>query len=454
MELLLPQKQALNFLDSLLSRDLGVLHSDPAGCGKTLPVLLLARKYTPENKLCLWVTLASLKLQLESEIEKFSVPFKPLVLNGGKTKRLNDLSRLKIGGVDILVVNYEQVLSHWKELEQLPISIIVTDECTRLGNIKNKTYKALNYLAKKLKARKIAMTGSPITNSPLEAYALFEYLNPNCIGNWFNFVKQYMLPTPFSIAGAVNKRRLPELAEKLSPYYLRREREVLLTSLPELVELDLPVQLTPEEEKFYKLIRAELLLEMQQLEVDKIENLSGLQSSVVKFMRLRQFLVHPSLIGSAHKKFSKMEALKEFISTIGNSKCIIFTEFSSAIPYIQEVVPNSLVISGSVPQEERQAILNNFQTSKAINFLIGTRAMEMGLNIQSADYVIHLDPPLTYSSYDQRNSRARRQGRQDKVVSVRLTVKGSVEERIWRLIERKKELSLMAMPYNELIKLI
>lgn len=454
MELLEHQKTALDFLNSRLHKNIGCLHSDSAGTGKTLPALLLARKYTPENKLCLWVTLASLKLQLESEISKFSIPFKPLVLNGTKTKRLNAFRGLKIGECDILVVNYEQVLGHWKELEQLPISIIVTDECTRLGNIKNKTYKAINYLAKKLQAKKLALSGSPITNSPMEAYALFEYLNTNSLGNWFNFVKQYMLATPFSIAGAVNKRRLPELAERLSPYYIRREREVLLTSLPELVEVDLPVQLTPEEDKFYKLIRSELLLEMQQLEIDKIENISGLQNGIVKFMRLRQFLVHPSLLGSAHKKFSKMEALKEFLSTVGNSKCIIFTEFASVIPYIQEVVPNSLVISGATPQEERQDILNNFQTNKVINYLIGTKAMEMGLNIQSADYVIHLDPPMTYSSYDQRNSRARRQGRQDKVVSVRITVKGSIEERIWKLIERKKELSLMAMPYNELKELI
>jgi len=451
MELLEHQKTALEFISSRLERGVGCLHSDPAGTGKTLPALLSARKFTPDGKICLWVTLASLKEQLENEIVKFSVPFKPLVLKGTKTKRLNAIRDAQKGGVDIVVVNYEQILLHGKELSTLPIAVIVTDECSRLGNIKNKTYKYLVTIAKYTKAKKIALSGTPITNTPMEAYALFEYLNTNCLGNWFNFVKTYMLPTPFSIAGAINHYRLPQLATLLNPYYIRREREVLLPFLPDLIEEDLPVELSPEEEKFYKLIKSELLLEMQTEEIDKIENPITMQNGITKFMRLRQFLVHPSLIGSAHKKFSKLESLKEFLSTIGENKAIIFTEFSSAIPFIQEVV-GGLVISGSTPQEERQAVIDKFQSSPDIKHLIMTRAGELGLNLQSASYVVHYDPPLTYSSYDQRNSRARRQGRQDKVISVRITVKGSIEDRIWKLIERKRLISLQAMPYNELIK--
>lgn len=450
IKLLPHQITALEFLNSCLDKGVGCLEADSAGTGKTLPALLSARAHTPPGRVCLWVTLASLKLQLENEITKFGIEFSPLVLKGTKMNRLNALSAFK---GDLLVVNYEQILLHPKEFSEIPISVIVTDECTRLGNMKNKTYKYLTGIANITKAKKIALSGSPIVNLPLEAYAIFEYLNKGCLGIYWSFVSTYFAPSQWAKAGFVRTSKLPELASRLQPYYLRRQREVLLPELPDLIEQDLPVELTPEEDKFYKMIRSELLLEMKSEEIDKIENPITMQNGITKFMRLRQFLVHPGLLGSAHQKFSKLEALRDFLSTIGNSKAIIFTEFASAIPFIQAEI-NCLAISGQTSQDDRQSILQEFQTNPEVNYLVMTKAGEMGLNIQSADYVIFLDPPLTYSSYDQRCSRARRQGRADKVISVRITVKGSIEDRIWKLIESKRLISLASMPYNEWKELI
>jgi SNF2 family DNA or RNA helicase len=93
-------------------------------------------------------------------------------------------------------------------------------------------------------------------------------------------------------------------------------------------------------------------------------------------------------------------------------------------------------------------------TDPSIKYLIGTKALEMGLNLTKADYVIHLDPPLTFASYDQRCSRARRQGRNDKVISVRMVTAGSLEQRIYKLIESKKLISLSAMPYSLMKEII
>ena len=450
LNLLPHQKTALEFFNSRLNNNVNVLLADSAGTGKSLPALLAARKFTPNGKICLWVTLASLKLQLENEIIKFGIDFKPLVLSGTKAKRESALSAFK---GDLLVVNYEQILLHPKEFSEMPISVIVADECIRLGNMKNKTYKYLTGIANITKAKKIALSGSPIVNLPLEAFSLFEYLNKGCLGNYWAFVSTYFAPSMWAKAGFVRTSKLPELAARLQPYYLRREREVLLPELPDLIEQDLPVELTPEEDKFYKMIRSELLLEMKAAEIDNIDNPIGMQNGIVKFMRLRQYLVHPGLLGSAHQKFSKLEALKEFLSTINGSKAIIFTEFSSAIPFIQAEI-KCLAISGQTPQEDRQAILQEFQTNPEVKYLVMTKAGEMGLNIQAADYVIHLDPPLTFSSFDQRNSRARRVGRLDKVISVRITVKGTIEDRIWKLIESKRLISLASMPYNEWKELI
>lgn len=454
MELLPHQKTALDIINSRLSQGVGFLESDPAGTGKTLPGLLAARQATPSGAICLWITLASLKQQLENEIIKFSIPFKPLLLSGTKTARLNQLRAAQAGQFDLLVVNYEQLLSdtELKIFAALPISIMVCDECMRLGNQKNKTYKNILKLANYKHCKRLCMSGDPITSSPMQAFALFEFLNPASLGSWMFFVSRYMVPSMWSRAGFVRTSRLPELAEKLSPYYIRRKREDLLPDLPDLMEETLSVEMNPREAKLYGQIRSSLLLDIPKPDIDKLETPHTMDQGIVKFTRLRQLCITPELLGENHES-SKLKALKEFIGTINGSKCLIFTEFASAVPYIQASLPSgsSLVIEGSTGQELRQAIVDKFQTDPAIRYLIGTKALEMGLNLQAADYVIHLDPPLTYSSYDQRCSRARRQGRNDKVISVRMVTAGSLESRIYRLIENKKNISLLSMPYNELL---
>lgn len=458
MNLLPHQQVSLDFLNTKLNNNVGALLGDSAGTGKTLPALLSAREHTPANGLTLWTTLASAKLQLLTEVEKFNVGFKPIVLSGTKTERLNDI-RAALKACDdtkpvLLIINYEQLLAHAGDFFELPIKVIVADECTRLGNQKNKTYKKLFWLAKVKAAKKIALSGTPITNTPLEAFALFEYLNPGRLGSWLGFALTYMEATPFSRVGAVRREKLGHLAARLQPYYLRREREVLLPDLPELMEVVVSVELSKEERKLYEQLVMELLLEIEKPKLDLIATPHTIANGIVKFARLRQVCVNSGLLGTGNLKTSKLEALSEFVGTLNGSKAIIFTEFASTVPAIMSKLPphSAVSITGSVKQDDRAAILHLFQTDPKVKYLVGTKAMEMALNLQAADFVIHLDPPLTYSSYDQRISRARRQGRKDKVVSVKFIVKNSIEEKIYRLIERKKLISLLAMPYSELKK--
>jgi SNF2 family DNA or RNA helicase len=396
---------------------------------------------------------------VEDGIKKFNLPLKPFILTGTKTKRLNDLYAIKNqpSDIDIIILNYEQVLSdeELKLIAAMDISIICCDESVRLGNIKNKTYKQINKLANYKKCKRLCLSGDPIANNPLEAFALFSYLNPGCLGNWFKFVSDYFSPAPWSIAGFVKLDKLPHLAARLAPYYIRRSREELLPYLPELLEQVLPVTQTPQENKLYNQIKTGLLLEIEQADISKLETPHTMDAVIVKFARLRQLCISPELLGETTIS-SKLSALKEFVSTIGSAKALIFTEFASAVPLIRANLPSgaSLEIQGSTPQESRQGIMLQFQTDPQINYLILTSAGEMGLNLQAADYVIHLDPPLTYSSYDQRCSRAHRQGRKDKVISVRMVTAGTLEERIYKLIENKKLMSLAAMPYSLMKELV
>lgn len=456
MELLEHQKSGIDFLINKLKININPLIADSPGTGKTLQGLLAAREFTPIGKVCLWITLASAKQQLANEISHFGIDFTPIVLSGSKKERLNDLGRIKKYLDDpkpvLLITNYEQSLRHVEDFFELPISVVVCDEATRLGNQRNISYKKISWLAKVKNAKKITMTGTAITNNPLEAYALFEYLNPGCLGSWMSFALTYMSPTPFSMVGAVRKERLGHLAQRLQPFYLRREREVLLPDLPELMETTVTVELSAKERKLYNQLVQELLLDIDKTFLDQISTPHTISNGIVKFARLRQLCVNPQLLGTGNTDTSKLDALKEYVSTINGSKAIIFTEFSTAVPAILSALTGAVSITGATKQEDRATIMHQFQTDPATKFLVMTRAGEMALNLQAADFVIHYDPPLTYSSYDQRCSRARRQGRKDPVVSVRLVCKDTIEEKIYKLIETKKLISLLAMPYSELKK--
>lgn len=458
MNILHHQKSALIFLEENLNRNIGCLLGDSAGTGKTLPALLASRANTPAGSVCLWVTLASAKFQIETEISRFHIDFTPIVLPAGKTARLNALQGLQSMQAEskpvLLVINYEQILTNSKDLSKLTISVIVADECTRLGNEKNKTYKLLYALARLRRAKLVALSGTPITNNPMEAWALFEYLNPGSLGCWINFALTYMKATPFSMIGAARLDRLPHLASRLQPYYLRREREVLLPDLPELMEETIPIEFSKPEQNLYNNLVMELLLDIEKTKLDRVENPHNLGLGIVKFGKLRQICVNAALLGSGNTHSAKLKALVEFVSTLNGNKALIFTEFAAAVPGVLAVLPagSAVSITGSVPQSDRVDILEKFQTDAETKYLVMTRAGEMGLNLQAADFVIHLDPPLTYASYDQRCSRARRQGRKDRVVSVRLVIKDSIEEKIYKLIERKRMISLTAMPYNELVE--
>jgi SNF2 family DNA or RNA helicase len=128
------------------------------------------------------------------------------------------------------------------------------------------------------------------------------------------------------------------------------------------------------------------------------------------------------------------------------SKCLIFSEFAQMCKILHREFPNSLIITGETPQVEREKIINEFRNNPDRQILIGTSALEMGVNLQCAGLIVHYDPPLTWSAYDQRCSRAHRHGRTDKVVSVRMVSK--IEPKLYKLIETKQLISLSAMPYS------
>lgn len=190
------------------------------------------------------------------------------------------------------------------------INMIIADEATRLSNHTNKQWKALRTLNS---SRKLAMTGTAISNSPLDCWGIFEWLNPSSLGNFWAFSSRYVVKDQWGSPRYFI--RLDELATRIKPYYIRRTKEQVLPELPEKRQIDVPFELSPAERKLYDQLKSELLFDIEQAQINKIEHISQLQNGLVKLIRLRQLTCSMELLGDS-KESSKLKVLKELIETI------------------------------------------------------------------------------------------------------------------------------------------
>lgn len=294
-----------------------MLLGDQAGTGKTPQMIELTKTY---NKV-LVLTMASLKFQMEAEIKKWLPNATTQVINGSPSQRkylwgvslvFDSKNWVKHYGDNIqyYIANYELLLKDLPQMQSIPWDYIVCDECTRLSNHTNKQWKALRLLKS---THKLAMTGTAISNSPLDCWGIFEWLNPSSLGNFWAFSSRYVVKDHWGSPRYFI--RLDELAKRIQPFYIRRTKEQVLPELPEKRQIDVPFELSAPERKLYDQLKSELLFDIEQAQINKIEHISQLQSGLVKLLRLRQLTCSMELLGDS-KESSKLTVLKDLIKTI------------------------------------------------------------------------------------------------------------------------------------------
>lgn len=445
---LLPfQQQGVDWL-----RGRNGLLGDQAGVGKTPQAIFLADEITAskaEAKI-LVITLASLKYQFQNELDKFLSKAESQVIDGSKAEREIQWRKALLGNTKFVIMNYELLLRDLPFIQSRVWDLVIADECTRLSNHTNKQWKALR-LVKSL--QRIAMTGTAVSNSPLDVYGILEWLNPGCLGNYFAFMETYtvrqLLPNGHKFVVAF--KNLDKLQKLIAPYYIRRTKEQVLLELPDKVQTEVPFELGDKERSLYDDIKARLLLDLENADVSKITHLSQLENGLVNLTRLRQLACSPELIGE-NKKSSKLEVLKDLLTTLQDRKVIIFSEFAEMCKIIHREVP-SLMIIGEVGTAERAKIVEQFNTDPELKVLVMSAAGAFGLNLQAADVVIHYDLPWSVAKYEQRAARSHRRGQKNTVFEYSLIANNTVDEYVLKKLTLKQDISEGLMPVSEIIKL-
>ena len=294
------QVKGAEFLHRIGSGLLG----DSPGVGKTLQVIALA-EHTQAEKILVFCP-AVLKHQWANELKIFVPHRTSVVIEGTKKER----AELWKKDVHYYLVNYELLLRDFADMNIREWDYIFADEATKISNARAKQSRMI----KKLRAkRRIAMTGSPVSNRANEIWNLIDFCQPGVLGNYWGFIQRYCLKNKWG--GIYGYANLEELRDKLKKYMIRRTKEEVLPELPEKITTDVPFVLSEEELALQKKIKMEILYDIQQSDINKIEYPMNLAYTIAKFQRLRMLADGLFLLGD-NQRSTKLEVLKELLTEI------------------------------------------------------------------------------------------------------------------------------------------
>ncbi len=429
------QKEGFDWLCFLQNYRFGGCLADDMGLGKTVQALtvLLHEAENGAKEPSLIVTPTSVVFNWMNEIERFAPRLKVLNQTGGDRKRVG----LKYDDVDIVLTSYGTLRQDILFLKDIQFNYVILDESQNIKNPVSQTAKA----AKVLKANhRLALTGTPVENNTMELWSLFSFLNPGLLGGLTYFKEAFARP----IEKEHDEKTANLLRKTIYPFILRRSKGKVATELPPKVENLLCSEMLPGHQQVYNkwrdFYRASLLQRISDVGLNKsrMNVLEGLT-------RLRQIACHPALVEEGfNDRVSKFELLFDYLEeiTAEGHKVLVFSQFVRMLTLIREK------LDGHTPYayldgrtRDRQACVRKFEQDDACKvFLISLKAGGTGLNLTAAGYVIHYDPWWNPAVEMQATDRSHRIGQDKHVFVYKMVSKGTVEEKILQLQERKRKL--------------
>ena len=435
------QKVGYKWLKTLEKYKFGGILADDMGLGKTLQIIaVLSTELKFKTKTTSIVVCPStLVLNWKAEVEKWCDNIKVLIIRGTAEERLEKINQYQ--NYDLVITSYDLLKRDIENYEDKNFKYIIADEAQYIKNASTQNAASLKSLKGEIK---FALTGTPIENSIAELWSIFDFIMPGYLYNYNKFKKKFEEP----ILKFEDKEALERLKRLISPFVLRRVKKDVLTELPEKSITIMKNEMEPEQEKIY-------LSYLAQTKQEVAEELNGSSFEKSKFKilmlltRLRQICCHPSLFIENYKGSSGK--LKQCIDLVADAieaehKILIFSSYTSMFEIIEKEL-NKLNIEyfklvGNTPVNKRIEMVEEFNNNPEIKvFLISLKAGGTGLNLTSADVVIHYDPWWNVSSENQATDRAYRIGQKNSVQVYKLITNNSIEEKINKMQERKEKLS-------------
>jgi SNF2 family DNA or RNA helicase len=471
------QKQGVAWLSFLRTNGFGGILADEMGLGKTLQALAFLRSCriageesltssepraagqrpldsieadrlltsaTPGGIPHLVVCPTSLVYNWVAEAKKFTPDLKVLALQGPDRHAHFD----EIATHDLVITSYALIRRDADRYRGVEFDTVILDEAQHIKNRETQNAQAVKAIAGK---HRLVLTGTPLENSVLDLWSIFDFLMPGYLGSAKDFRERYELPITKEKSTPVQAR----LARRLRPFMLRRLKKEVAPDLPARLEHISFCELTADQRAVYQQV-----IEASRKEV--LEAASGEAKSqmlvLTALLRLRQVCCDLRLLqlegvdpaNSSGKLDMFGELLEEVID--GGHRLLVFSQFVSMLTLLKNKLTEENIefcyLDGSTA--DRTAVVERFQARSDIPvFLISLKAGGVGLNLTGADTVIHFDPWWNPAVEDQATDRAHRIGQTKVVTSYKLIARDTVEEKILTLQQRKREIIRATMGSDE-----
>lgn len=427
------QKIGYRWMLFMLKENGGCILGDEMGLGKTLQIITVLQEYK-NHGMCPSLVIAPVSLlqNWKRECEKFAPALNLIIHHGShRTGRYRDLE-----AYDVVVISYNTAVSDTALLKMINWNLVVLDEAQ---NIKNSESERAKYVKKIPKKAGVAVTGTPFENHVSDIWSLVDFICPGLFGT----LSEYERYVSDDIDGAEKVEPL------LSPLMIRRMVSDVAKDLPEKIVVPQPIEMSEVEALKYEEYRKEA-------------SNQGYKFDPGELQRMRMYCTHPQVCDEDVQSdpFSvsvKYQRLCEIIAEIlvKKEKVILFTSFQKMFDILEEDIRNRfdipvMIINGTVPQDKRQLTLDEFEAvSGSALLVLNPRVAGTGLNITSANHVIHYTLEWNPAVEDQASARSYRRGQKKTVFVYRLYYINTVEQIVNERIERKRDMAEKAIVGTE-----
>ncbi len=402
----------------------GGLIGDEMGLGKTIQALSCLRQ--PNMLPALIVCPASLKINWFREVKRWVPGAKPFIMYGGST---HDMYR----NHNIIIINYDIVKKHWAELKLMNFQVLITDECHYLKNSAAQRTKYTKQLAKVIPF-KIALSGTPIINKPIELFSTLNMLEPDVWKSQWTYAQRYCGAHHngfgWVFSGASHTDELHQILSET--IMIRRTKCEVLKELPQKQRSVIPVELTNKVK--YKEAEANLIKWLYDNEGEEAAIKASNAETLVQFEKLKQMAVE-----------GKMEAIFDWVNNAleEKDKLVIMATHHWVIDQIKEKYGDIAVkLDGRDSQQSRQKSIDGFQNNKNIKIFIGNiKAAGAGITLTAADTTLFVELGWTPGEHDQAEDRIHRIGQESDSVNIYyLIADNTIEDDIIKILDSKRKI--------------
>jgi superfamily II DNA or RNA helicase len=413
------------------------LLADEMGLGKTVQAIMAAAALRQAEHPARAVTIvcpASLRGGWQDEIRRW-LGEEAALLDGPAAERARAIgSRPKW-----LITHYEQVLRDHARHREHPPDLLIVDEAQRAKGLRTRTARVL----KAIGARYVfALTGTPLENRLEEAYAIAQLIDQRLLPPLWQIDRDHFVRDDKG-RRVVMYRGLDALRSHLAPAFLRRRKEDVLPDLPERLRSTVMVEMHPAVVTTYE----DVVAQVARIAAKKVILPADLDRMMRLLVIARRCCNGPHMLGLDfnEREVPKLQELREHLRDLclgEGRKAVVFSEWTDMTDRVEALCARlklpAFHLHGGVPVRRRPALIRSFAGTEGPAVFISTDAGGLGLNLQAADVVINLDLPWNPARLEQRIARVHRIGTKRPVQEVLLVTKDSLEERILRLHDTKR----------------